>query len=206
MHNSVIKYLWDVFAPPTLHLKLKQIQWIANIWDNVWSQDSFVMRDMCERNLDWNLRKSWLHMWKWLNFTSHIHISTVGSWYMSSLLLLLCLLFKCCCFHFIFIRDNCAHYFLLLLLVPLWLGLPCLSVLDSVPGFSSCFLYVGHVRACLVMIFSPFFFVLLWISHLWLPSSILLPFIFCFGHLLIAVGCSGHSTNCSSVTLLLCGY
>lgn len=69
-----------------------------------------------------------------------------------------------------------------------------------------CFLYGGHVKAYLVMMFFPFFFLRLWISHLWLPSLILLPLIFFFGHLLTAVGCSGHSTNCWRPTLPLCGY
>lgn len=86
MHSSVIKYPWDVFAPPTLHLKLKQIRWIANVCDNVCSQDSPVVYYMCEENLDLILRKSsGLHIWKRLTFTSHILcISTVSSWSFSS--------------------------------------------------------------------------------------------------------------------------
>lgn len=77
MHNSVIKYLWDVFAAPTLHLKLKQIWQIANVWDTVCSQDPPVMRG---------------HVWR----------KTYLSQYVLSLLLLLHLLLKSRYFHFIF--------------------------------------------------------------------------------------------------------
>lgn len=107
-HQVPLRCVCSTHAPP----KTQTIQWIANIWDNVWSQDSPVRWDTCEGNLHWNLRKSWLHTWKWLSFTSHIlWISAVGSWNVSSLLLLLRLLFKSCFYFIVIITDDCPRYF-----------------------------------------------------------------------------------------------
>ena len=97
MRRSVIKYLWDVFAP-TLHLKLKQIRWIANVCNN--HKTPLLCTTCVKTNLDLILRKSSaLHVWKRLALTSHILcLSTVISWFFHSLHQAFShLSFSCCC-------------------------------------------------------------------------------------------------------------
>lgn len=202
MHNSVIKYLRDVFAPPTLHLKLKQSNGLPTF--GIMSEAKTVRWDTCEGNLDWNpdyICES--------DFLLHF-IASVSPLLVHGMCHPYC---YCCvsCLNLVastsYSSEMIVHDIFARLVhgsLSDWFGLSCLSV----PGFWSCFLYGGHVRACLVMMFSPFFFLWIWItgSHLWLASLILLPLIFFFGHLLTAVGCSGHSTDCWRPTLPLCGY
>lgn len=188
-HQVPLRCVCSTHAPP----ETQTIQWIANIWDKVWNQDSPVMWDTCEGNLDWNpdyIRES--------DFLLH----PIGS--VSPLLVYgMCHPYCYCCVSCLNLVTSTPHKSEMIVhdifahlvhgTLSVWFGLSCLSV----PGFWSCFLYGVYVRACLdVMMFSPSFFSWLWISHL----------IFFFGRLLTAVGCSGHSADCWRPTLPLCGY